>query len=77
MEIPARDGFKLVSYLTLPPGNQAKGLPLVLSVHGGPWARDEWGFEPLEQMLANRGYAVLAGELSRFHYQCAIYERGQ
>ena len=59
MEIPARDGFKLVSYLTLPPGNQAKGLPLVLSVHGGPWARDEWGFEPLEQMLANRGYAVL------------------
>jgi dipeptidyl aminopeptidase/acylaminoacyl peptidase len=59
MEIPARDGFKLVSYLTLPPGNQAKGLPLVLSVHGGPWAREEWGFEPLEQMLANRGYAVL------------------
>ena len=59
MTIPARDGFKLVSYLTLPPGNPAKGLPLVLSVHGGPWARDEWGFEPLEQMLANRGYAVL------------------
>lgn len=59
MTIPARDGFKLVSYLTLPPGNTAKGLPLVLSVHGGPWARDEWGFEPLEQMLANRGYAVL------------------
>jgi len=57
--IPARDGFKLVSYLTLPPGNPPKGLPLVLSVHGGPWARDEWGFEPLEQMLANRGYAVL------------------
>jgi dipeptidyl aminopeptidase/acylaminoacyl peptidase len=59
MTIPARDGFKLVSYLTLPPGNAAKGLPLILSVHGGPWARDEWGFEPLEQMLANRGYAVL------------------
>jgi dipeptidyl aminopeptidase/acylaminoacyl peptidase len=59
MTIPARDGFKLVSYLTLPPGKEAKGLPLVLSVHGGPWARDEWGFEPLEQMLANRGYAVL------------------
>jgi len=59
MTIPARDGFKLVSYLTLPPGNTEKGLPLVLSVHGGPWARDEWGFEPLEQMLANRGYAVL------------------
>src|SRR5579864_796 len=59
MTIPARDGFKLVSYLTLPPGNQAKGLPLVLSVHGGPWARDEWGFDPVGQMLANRGYAVL------------------
>ncbi len=59
MTIPARDGFKLVSYLTLPPGNAAKGLPLVLFVHGGPWARDEWGFDPLGQMLANRGYAVL------------------
>jgi dipeptidyl aminopeptidase/acylaminoacyl peptidase len=57
--IPARDGFKLVSYLTLPPGKPAKALPLILSVHGGPWARDEWGFEPVEQMLANRGYAVL------------------
>jgi dipeptidyl aminopeptidase/acylaminoacyl peptidase len=59
MTIPARDGFKLVSYLTLPPGNPAKGLPLILSVHGGPWARDEWGFDPVGQMLANRGYAVL------------------
>jgi dipeptidyl aminopeptidase/acylaminoacyl peptidase len=59
MTIPAHDGFKLVSYLTLPPGAPVKGLPLILSVHGGPWARDEWGFEPLEQMLANRGYAVL------------------
>jgi dipeptidyl aminopeptidase/acylaminoacyl peptidase len=59
MTIPARDGFKLVSYLTLPPGKEMKGLPLVLSVHGGPWARDEWGFDPVGQMLANRGYAVL------------------
>lgn len=59
MTIPARDGFKLVSYLTLPPGNPGKDLPLVLSVHGGPWARDEWGFDPVGQMLANRGYAVL------------------
>ncbi len=57
--IPARDGFKLVSYLTLPSGNPVKGLPLVLFVHGGPWARDEWGFDPLGQLLANRGYAVL------------------
>jgi dipeptidyl aminopeptidase/acylaminoacyl peptidase len=59
MTIPARDGFKLVSYLTLPPGNPAKNLPLILFVHGGPWARDEWGFDPIGQMLANRGYAVL------------------
>jgi len=58
LEIPARDGFKLVSYLTLPPGG-GKNLPLVLSVHGGPWARDEWGYDPYAQWLANRGYAVL------------------
>jgi dipeptidyl aminopeptidase/acylaminoacyl peptidase len=59
LTVPARDGFKLVSYLTLPPGKEAKNLPLVLFVHGGPWARDEWGFDPLVQLLANRGYAVL------------------
>lgn len=59
MTIAARDGFKLVSYLTLPFGKQPKGLPLVLFVHGGPWARDEWGFDPVAQLLANRGYAVL------------------
>ncbi len=58
LEIPARDGFKLVSYLTLPAGG-GKNLPLVLSVHGGPWARDEWGYDPYTQWLANRGYAVL------------------
>jgi dipeptidyl aminopeptidase/acylaminoacyl peptidase len=57
--IPARDGFKLVSYLTLPSGSAVKPLPLVLEVHGGPWARDEWGFDPIGQLLANRGYAVL------------------
>jgi dipeptidyl aminopeptidase/acylaminoacyl peptidase len=57
--IPARDGFKLVSYLTLPLGKEGSALPLVLNVHGGPWARDEWGFDPIGQLLANRGYAVL------------------
>ncbi|HOW44621.1 MAG TPA: S9 family peptidase [Candidatus Aminicenantes bacterium] len=56
--IKARDGFQLVSYLTLPPG--AKGrVPLVLNVHGGPWGRDGWGFDPEAQWLANRGYACL------------------
>jgi dipeptidyl aminopeptidase/acylaminoacyl peptidase len=57
--IKARDGFKLVNYLTLPPGLTPKKLPLVLLVHGGPWSRDVWGFDPMVQWLANRGYAVL------------------
>ncbi len=57
--IKARDGFKLVSYLTLPVGSQGKKLPLVLNVHGGPWARDGWGYNPEAQWFANRGYATL------------------
>jgi dipeptidyl aminopeptidase/acylaminoacyl peptidase len=57
--IPARDGLPLVSYLTLPPGIEPKGLPLIVVPHGGPWARDSWGFDPWVQLLANRGYAVL------------------
>ncbi|AGY59751.1 S9 family peptidase [Gloeobacter kilaueensis] len=59
VEIPARDGLSLPSYLTLPVGVPAKNLPLVLNVHGGPWARDNWGYDPEAQWLANRGYAVL------------------
>jgi len=65
--IKARDGLDLVSYLSLPKGTDAakegqpsEPLPLVLDVHGGPWARDDWGYNPLHQMLANRGYAVLS-----------------
>jgi dipeptidyl aminopeptidase/acylaminoacyl peptidase len=46
-------------YLTLPTGREAKNLPLVVNPHGGPWARDEWGYNPEVQFLANRGYAVL------------------
>lgn len=57
--IKARDGFQLVSYLTLPVGVAAKNLPLVLDVHGGPWARDGWGYNPESQWFANRGYATL------------------
>jgi dipeptidyl aminopeptidase/acylaminoacyl peptidase len=57
--IKARDGFRLVSYLTLPLGAKAKSLPLVLNVHGGPWARDGWGYNPEAQWFANRGYACL------------------
>ncbi len=66
-EIASRDGLTLPSYLTLPPGSDADGdgrpdkpVPMVLLVHGGPWARDAYGFNPNHQMLANRGYAVLS-----------------
>jgi len=65
--IKSRDGLDLVSYLTLPTGSNmngqkrpAKPLPMVLFVHGGPWGRDDWGFNPYHQWLANRGYAVLS-----------------
>jgi len=57
--ISARDGLKLVSYLTLPAGIKPEKLPMVLYVHGGPTAKDSWCYEPFVQMLANRGYAVL------------------
>jgi dipeptidyl aminopeptidase/acylaminoacyl peptidase len=57
--IAARDGLKMNSYLTLPVGIPAKDLPMVLVPHGGPWARDDWGFDGMAQWLANRGYAVL------------------
>jgi dipeptidyl aminopeptidase/acylaminoacyl peptidase len=56
--VKARDGLELPAYLTRPsPG--AKNAPMVLLVHGGPWARDEWGFDQRTQLFANRGYAVL------------------
>jgi dipeptidyl aminopeptidase/acylaminoacyl peptidase len=65
--IPSRDGKNLVSYLTLPPGTDAdadgvpsRPVPMVLVVHGGPWARDSYGYNSLHQWLANRGYAVLS-----------------
>jgi len=53
------DGLEIPAYLSLPKGMTAKNLPLVVMPHGGPWARDSWGFDPYAQMLANRGYAVL------------------
>ena len=56
--IRSRDGLDLHSYLTLPVGTTGPA-PLVLLVHGGPWFRDSWGFQPDVQLLANRGYAVL------------------
>jgi dipeptidyl aminopeptidase/acylaminoacyl peptidase len=66
-EIRTRDGLTEVSYLTLPPGSDSrhagvpdKPLPTVLFVHGGPWARDSYGYSGYHQWLANRGYAVLS-----------------
>jgi dipeptidyl aminopeptidase/acylaminoacyl peptidase len=57
---PARDGAMVPGYLTLPPGREdAKGLPAIVLPHGGPGARDEWGFDWLSQYFAARGYAVL------------------
>ncbi|MEE4152664.1 MAG: S9 family peptidase [Erythrobacter sp.] len=66
IEIASRDGLTLPSYLTLPPGSDSDGdgrpdaaVPMVLLVHGGPWARDAYGFASTVQWLANRGYGVL------------------
>jgi dipeptidyl aminopeptidase/acylaminoacyl peptidase len=53
------DGLTIHAYLTTPVGVPRQNLPLVLVVHGGPWARDTWGYDPEAQLLANRGYAVL------------------
>jgi dipeptidyl aminopeptidase/acylaminoacyl peptidase len=55
----ARDGLTIHGYLTFPPGAGREGLPMVLNVHGGPWARDAWGFDPEAQWLANRGYLCM------------------
>ncbi len=65
--IKSKDGWNLVSYYTLPvwsdpdgDGKPEKPLPMVLAVHGGPWYRDNWGYNAWHQWLANRGYAVLS-----------------
>ncbi len=55
----SRDGLTIQGYLTLPLGYEPKNLPVVVNPHGGPWARDYWGFNPEVQFLANNGYAVL------------------
>jgi len=65
--VKSRDALNLVSYYTLPLGSDSDGdgypaepLPMVLYVHGGPWSRDGWGYNPIHQWLANRGYAVMS-----------------
>jgi dipeptidyl aminopeptidase/acylaminoacyl peptidase len=65
--VKSRDGLDLLCYLSLPPGTDPDNdgrpnqpVPMVLDVHGGPWARDSWGLNSYHQWLANRGYAVLS-----------------
>jgi dipeptidyl aminopeptidase/acylaminoacyl peptidase len=53
------DGLEIPAYLTLPKGVAAKNLPAIIFPHGGPWARDDWGYDTFAQFWANRGYAVL------------------
>jgi len=59
VQYKARDGLLINGYLTLPLGKDPKNLPVIINPHGGPWARDVWGYNPEVQLLANRGYAVL------------------
>ena len=65
--IRSRDGLDLVVYYSLPVGSTGEAddlptepMPTVLLVHGGPWGRDSWGYDPIHQLLANRGYAVVS-----------------
>lgn len=55
----SRDGLTIHGYLTCPPGKEKKNLPLVVMVHGGPFMRDNWGYNPEVQLITNRGYACL------------------
>jgi dipeptidyl aminopeptidase/acylaminoacyl peptidase len=79
--ITARDGLELPSYLTLPlDAGTDEARPMVLMPHGGPWTRDPWGYDPLVQLFANRGYAVLqvnfrgSTGFGRAHMQAGIGE---
>lgn len=55
----AQDGLLIHGYITFPPGCEKKNLPMVINVHGGPWYRDRWGYNPEAQWLANRGYICM------------------
>ena len=79
----SRDGMKMHGYLTLPNGSEGKNLPLIVNPHGGPWARDGYGYNPEHQFLANRGYAVLQVNFrgsvgfGREHLQSSFKQWGQ
>src|ERR1700752_1638926 len=55
----SRDGATIPAYVTIPAGSSGKAMPAVVLPHGGPSARDEWGFDWLAQFLAARGYVVI------------------
>jgi dipeptidyl aminopeptidase/acylaminoacyl peptidase len=77
IQYQSRDGLTIHGYLTLPNGAEAKNLPVVVNPHGGPWVRDNWGFNPEVQFLANRGYAVLQMNYrSSTGYGKAFWEAG-
>ena len=59
IQYTSRDGLIIHGYLTLPAGREPRGLPCIVNPHGGPWARDGWGYNPEIQFLANRGFCVL------------------
>jgi dipeptidyl aminopeptidase/acylaminoacyl peptidase len=78
LQIKARDGLTLVSYLTLPPGRPpGHPVPLVMWVHGGPTARDFYSYFDVHQWLANRGYAVLSVKLPRLRGLRETLHRGR
>ena len=60
IEFNARDGLLISGYLTVPVNSDGKNLPLIINPHGGPNARDKWGYNPEHQFFASRGYAVLS-----------------
>jgi dienelactone hydrolase len=76
-KVKARDGLMLNGYLTAPAGREMKNLPMVVLVHGGPWARDAYGFDPQVQFLANRGYLVMqVNYRGSTGYGWDFYEKG-
>ena len=77
IQYQSREGLTIHGYLTLPVGVEAKDLPVVINPHGGPWVRDNWGFNPEVQFLASRGYAVLQMNYrSSTGYGKAFWEAG-
>ena len=79
----ARDGLEIPAYLTLPAGKPAKNLPLMVWVHGGPWARDDYEWDSEAQFFASRGYAVLQPNyrgsigFGRKHFNASLKQLGQ